>query len=183
VQAFLVFTYVWGRAQHPAAARLVLALDTFCSFAAAFCLTRSLRRWRPFVAVMLAGVVLAIAVPVAARHRLQNRLVQTREAATTWRFFESLHEKRILIVSDQPNLFTIMEYGAMSFAEARQDTVLFEALARRLFYEVYVVQKLRLSTRQFLPGHDIWPDRKLETLLEFANDADVLVRISRVVRE
>ena len=97
---------------------------------------------------MLAAAVLAVPVPVASQHRTLNRLTQTRESATTWRFFESLHEKRILIVTDRPNLYTIMDYGAMSFEAARNDPFIFEALARRLFYDIYVVQQIKLSTNR-----------------------------------
>jgi hypothetical protein len=180
VQAILLFTYWWGRAQQPASARLMLPIDTFFSFAAAWTVTWALRRWRPFVAIVLAAAVLAINVPAAAQNRMLNRLTQTRECATTWRFFESLHEKRILIVTDRPNLYTIMDYGAMSFEAAKNDPYLLEALARRLFYDIYVVQQIKLKTKQPLPGYEIWPDRKLDTMLEFQNDADVLIRISRL---
>jgi len=180
VQAILVFTYVWGRAQHPAAARLVLAIDTFFAFPAAWLLTLLLRRWRPLVAILLAVAVVAFYLPVASQHRMLNRLTQTREAATTWRFFESLHEKRIIIVADRPGLFTIMEYGAMDFETARQDPVIFDALARSLFYDIYVVQQINLTTKEPLPGYDIWPTHPLQTMLEFQNDANVKVRISRL---
>ena len=183
VQVFLVFTYVWGRAQSPSAARLVMVIDTFFSFLAAWALTRTLSRWRPFVAVLVASAVLAIHLPIAFQHRMLNRLTQTRESATVWRYFESLHEKRILIVADRPELFTIMDYGAMNFEAARQDRVLFDAFARHLFYDVYVVQQLKLSTGIPLPGYELWPTRKLETMLEFQNDADVLIRISRLAHE
>ena len=182
LQAIIVFTYVWGRAQFPSAARLVIAIDTFFSFAAAWVLTKSLERWRPFVAVLLAAAVLASQVPVASQHRMMNRLTQTRESAQTWSFFERLHEKRILIVTDRPSHFTIMDYGAMNFETARSDAHLFTAFARHLFHDVYVIQQIKLSTNEPLPGYDIWPDRKLDTVLEFQNDADVLVRISRLAR-
>ena len=180
LQVIVVFSYVWGRAQAPSAARLVITIDTFFSFFAAWALTVSLRRWRPLVAVLIAAAVLAIHLPIASQHRMLNRLTQTRETATAWRFFGSLHEKRILIVTDRPDLFTIMDYGAMSFEAARQDPFIFEAFARHLFYDVYVVQQIRLSTNSPLPGYDIWPMRRLETMLEYQNDADVLIRISRI---
>jgi hypothetical protein len=182
LQAAIVFTYAWGRSQSPAAARLVLAIDTFFSFAAAWALTVLLRRARPFVSVMLAASFLVVPLTVASQHRASSRLTQTRENATTWRFFDSLHEKRILIVADRPNLYTIMDYGAMSFEAARNDPFIFEALSRRLFYDIYVVQQIKLSTNQPFPGQEIWPTRRLETVLEFQNDADVLIRISRVAR-
>jgi hypothetical protein len=182
LQVIVVFSYAWGRAQAPSAARLVIAVDTFFSFLAAWALTVSLRRWRPLVAALIAAAVLVIHVPIAAQHRVLNRLTQTRETATAWRFFESLHEKRILIVTDRPDLFTIMDYGAMTFETARQDAFLFDAFARHLFYDVYVVQQIKLSTQSPLPGYEIWPDRRLETMLEYQNDADVLIRISRLGR-
>jgi hypothetical protein len=182
LQVIVLFSYAWGRAQYPSAARLFIAVDTFFSFFAAWALTVSLRRWRPFVAVLVAAALLTIQVPIASQHRMLNRLTQTRETATAWRFFESLHEKRILIVTDRPELFTIMEYGAMTFETARQDRFIFDAFARHLFYDLYVVQQIKLSTGSPLPGFDIWPDRKLETMLQYQNDADVLIRISRLAR-
>ena len=180
VQAILVFTYVWGRAQHPSAARLVLALDTFFAFPAAWALTLGLRRWKPLVAILLAVAVVSFYLPVASQHRMLNRLTQTREAATTWRFFESLHEKRIIIVADRPALYTIMEYGAMDFETARHDPVIFDALARSLFYDVYLVQQIDLTTNEPFPAYAIWPTHGRQTMLEFQNDANVKVRISRL---
>jgi len=180
VQAIITFTYVWGRAQYPSAARLVIAFDIFFSIAAAWSLTSALMRWRPFVPVLLAAAVLVYQVPVASQHRMLNRLTQTRESATTWRFFESLGEKRILIVTDRPNHFTIMDYGAMTFDSARRDPHLLTAFARHLFRDVYVIQQIKLSSNEPLPGYEIWPTRKLDAVLEFQNDADVLVRVSRL---
>jgi hypothetical protein len=180
LQAVISFTYVWGRAQYPSAARLVIAFDTFFSIAAAWALTSALARFKPFVPILLAAAVLVFQVPVAAQHRMLNRLTQTRESATTWKFFERLGEKRILIVTDRPNHFTIMNYGAMSFESARRDPYLLTAFARHLFQDLYVIQQIELSTNQPLPGYEIWPNRKLDTVLEFQNDANVLVRVSRL---
>jgi hypothetical protein len=59
---------------------------------------------------------------------------------------------------------------------------LFTAHARRLFHDVYVIQQIKLSTGAPLAGYAIWPERKLDPVLEFQNDADVLVRISRLAR-
>ncbi len=179
-QAAISFTYVWGRAQYPSAARLFIAIDTFLSFGAAWILVLALARWRSFISILLAAAVLASQVPIASQHRMLNRLTQTRENSTTWKYFERLGEKRILIVTDRPNLFTIMDYGAMSFESARSDPYLFTAFARHLFYDIYVIQRIAFATNEPLPGYDIWPTRKLDTVLEFQNDANVLVRVSRL---
>lgn len=182
LQGVILFTYFWGRAQYPSAARLFISLDTFFAFGAAWALTLATRRFRPFVVVLGAAALLAVQLPVAAQGRFLNRLTQTRESATTWGFFERLNDERILIVTDRPNHFTIMNTSAMSFESARNDQHLFAALERRLFSDVYVIQQIHLPTNEPLPGYETWPDRKLDTVFEFQNDAEVLVRISRVAR-
>jgi hypothetical protein len=182
LQVVIVFSYVWGRAQYPSAARLVIPIDIFFSFGAAWVVTVALRRHRSFIAVLLALTVFAFHLPVASQARMMNRLTQTRENASTWRFFDELEDRRIVIVTDRPNHFTIMNYGAMDFDTARRDKHLFTALARRLIQDVYVIQQIRLSTGEPLPGYEIWPDRTLDPVVEFQNDADVLVRVSRVAR-
>jgi hypothetical protein len=179
-QAVISFTYFWGQAHYPSAARLLIALDTFFSFAAAWVVTIALQRWPRFVPMLVAAALLITQLPIASQHRFLNRLTQTRESATTWRFFERLGEKRILIVTDRPNHFTIMDYGAMSFDAARRDPYIFTAFARHLFYDIYVIQQLELSTGMPRPGYELWPNRKLEPVLEFQNDANVLVRVSRL---
>ncbi len=181
LQAVIVFTYYWGRAQYPSAARLVIAIDTFFSFAAAWVLAVAFGKRSALVPAVVAVGILTTQVPVASQHRMLNRLTQTRENASTWAFFERLEDKRILIVTDRPNHFTIMGYGAMSFEAANSDKFLFTALERRLFQDVYVIQQIQLSTGSPFPGYETWPARELEALFEFQNDADVLVKISRVV--
>jgi hypothetical protein len=75
-----------------------------------------------------------------------------------------------------------MEYGALDFETAKRDSSLLEALSRRLFYDIYLVQQVDLSTHKVLPQYEIWPDRPRETMIEFQNDANATVRISRLVR-
>jgi hypothetical protein len=182
LQFIIVLSYVWGRAQYPSAARLFLPIDTFFSFSAAFLLVRLFARWGRLVPVLVAASLVIVALPVASQARMMNRLTQTRENAVTWRFFERLNQQQILIVTDRPHHFSIMGFGAMDFATARKDPYLFTAWSRHLFQDVYVIQQLKLSTQAPLPDYEIWPDRKLEPVLEFQNDADVLVRVSRLAR-
>jgi hypothetical protein len=134
------------------------------------------------LAVLLAVALLVLGLPIASQARMMNRLTQTRENALTWRFFERLNDERVLVVTDRPNHFTILNLGAMNFAAARGDAHLITAWSRRLFQDVYVIQQVRLSTQTPLPGFEIWPERTLEPVLEFQNDADVLVRVSRLAR-
>jgi hypothetical protein len=75
-----------------------------------------------------------------------------------------------------------MNYGAMSFEAAKRDPHLLTALERRLFTDVYVIQQLLYSTGKPAPGYELWPDRELQPVFEFQNDADVLVRVSKLPR-
>jgi hypothetical protein len=180
VQIVIVFTYVWGRAQHPAASRLVIAIDTFFSFPAAWILTVWLKRFRAFVPILVAAGIAAVYVPVASEYRILNELTLTREAATTWRFFESLHENRILVLSDRPGLYTIMNYGAMDFETAKNDPSLLPSHDRHLFFDTYLVQQIDLTSNKPIPQHEIWPERARMPMIEFQNDANATVRISRL---
>lgn len=182
LQSAIVFFYYWGQARYPSASRLLIPIDTVFSFGAAWVLSRGLERFRRFVPVLAGAGLLATMVPVASQHRSMNRLTQTRESAATWSFFERLEDRSILIVTDRPNHFTIMNFGAMSFESARRDPYLLTAFARHLLRDVYVIQQIRLSTGEPLPGYELWPDRKLDAVFEFQNDANVLVRVSRLSR-
>ena len=180
VQLVIVFSYVWGRAQHPAASRLVIAIDTFFSFPAAWLLTVALQRFRPFVVTIIAAALFAVYVPVASEYRILNELTLTREAATTWRFFEGLHENRIMVVTDRPGLYTIMNYGATDFESAKSDPSLLSSLDRHLFFDMYLVQQIDLTTNRPIMQHEIWAERARTPMIEFQNDANTTVRISRL---
>lgn len=182
LQCAILFSYAWGRAQYPSAARLFIPLDVSLSLMAAWVLTRTLERYRRFVPILIAGAIVTTQLPVAAQGRMMNRLTQTRESAATWRFFEGVPEQQILVVTDRPNHFTIMNYGAMTFENARRDPYLLTAFQRRLFQDIYVIQQLKQSTLEPLPGYELWSDRELAPVFEFQNDANVLLRVSRLAR-
>ena len=71
-----------------------------------------------------------------------------------------------------------------ALVDVRRKTIafIFQAFDRHLFYDIYVVQQIKLSTGSPLPGYELWPQRRFETMLEYQNDADVLIRISRLER-
>ena len=180
LQLVIVFSYIWGRAQHPAASRLVISIDTFFAFPAAWTLTILFKRFRPFVLTLVAAGLFAVYLPVAAEYRILNELTLTRESATTWRFFESLHEKRILIITDRPGLYSVMDYGALDFDAAKTDPSVLDGHAHHLFYDIYLVQQIDLATNKPMPQFEIWPERARTPLIEFQNDANATVRISRL---
>jgi len=191
LESVICFSYSWGKPEHAASARLFVWLDTFVAFAAAWLLTvvgKHLsvplsmlgRRSGAPVTWLACGVLFAMYVPVASEARFINTLILTRQAAETWRFFEKLGTKRILILSDRPGLFTVMDYGAEDISTA--DRGLLYELSRHLYSDIYLVQEVDLATGKPLPGFAAFPDVEKETLYEFQNTESESIRIARVKR-
>jgi hypothetical protein len=191
VEAAISFSYFWGKTLHPASSRLYIWLDTFVAFAAAWLLTALGRRCAFTVGLLnrksgapitiLASVLLfAMHLPAAIEARFVNVMLVTREAAETWRFFEKIGEKRILILTDRPGLFTIMDYGATDISTADANRGLLVELSRKLYQDVYMIQEVSLETHRPLPGFDTWRDVEKDALLEFQNTDSSFIRISRI---
>jgi hypothetical protein len=181
-QFIILFSYVWGRPQHPASARLILPLDVFFGFTAAFTLFQVFQRVRPVIPILVCATLFLMSIPAAAEGRFLNQLTLIRQASAQWKFFERLGEKRILIVTDRPGLFTVMDYGAVDFNTAKPDQNLLYELSRRLFVDLYVIQEIDLTTQKPKPAFEIWPDRHKVALYEFQNDANTVIRIAKIQR-
>lgn len=194
METAISFTYVWGQPVHPASARLFVWLDTFVAFAAAWLLTQIGRRF-PISLALLRGrsggpvTILACAalfvmhLPVASEARFINAMILTRQSAQTWRFFEGLGDKRILVLSDRPGLFTIMDYGALDISLANAERGVLYELTRHLYQDIYLVQEVSLATGKPLPKFAGWPDVETETVLEFQSTDSQSIRIARVKKK
>ncbi len=191
METVISFTYVWGLPQHPASARLFVWLDTFAAFSAAWLLTVIGRRLPVPVAllgrrsgapttVLICLALFAMHVPVASEARFVNALILTRQAAQVWRFFAGLGEKRILVLTDRPGLFTIMDYGAVDISLAGEDRSPLYELSRHLYQDIYLVQEVDLTTGKPLPEFAGWSDVDMQTVMEFQSNESQSIRIARV---
>jgi hypothetical protein len=181
-QFIILFSYVWGRPQHPASARLILPVDVFFSYAAAWMLYQALQKVRSLIPILVCCALFFMSIPAAAEGRFLNQLTLIRQASAQWKFFERLGEKRILIITDRPGLFTVMNYGTMDFPAAKSGHPLLHELSRRLFVDLYVIQEIDLTTHKPKPAFEIWPETPKVALYEFQNDANTVIRISKIQR-
>ena len=130
--------------------------------------------------VLTALALFAMQVPTASEARFTNALILTRQASRTWDYFSKLGNKNILIMTDRPGLYTIMDYGALdiSWAQANRDPLL--ELSRKLYSDVYLIQEVDLSNGKPKPEFDVWSDLPMETVYEFQNTDNSTVRIARI---
>ena len=191
LEMVIAFSYNWGRSLHPASARLFIWLDTSVAMLAAWFLTtlgRGLaspvsllkRRSGAPVTILASATLFAMHVPAASEARFINSLILTRQAKQTWDFFAKIGDKNILIMTDRPGLFTIMDYGSLdiSTASVSRDPLL--ELSRHLYHDIYLIQEVDLNTHKLLPAFDVWNDVPLETMLEFQNTDSASIRIARI---
>ena len=119
-------------------------------------------------------------IPTASEGRFTNDLHLTRQALRTWDYFSRLGTKNILILTDRPGLYTIMNYGALDIAAARSNRDPLNELSRKLYTDIYLIQEVDLATGKPGKEFDVWSDVPKETVCEFQNSDNGLVRIARV---
>jgi hypothetical protein len=194
MEVVLSFSYSFGQSSQPASARLFIWLDTLVSFVAAWLLTRIGKRVVVLSETMRERTSAALTtfacfalffmyLPVASEARFVNALYVSRQAAEAWRFFDKIGDKRILILSDRPGLYTIMDYGSLDLSSAVADRRCLYELSRHLYKDIYLIQEMDLETKEPRPGFAAWPDVPLEPALEFQITASEFVRIARVTHE
>jgi 4-amino-4-deoxy-L-arabinose transferase-like glycosyltransferase len=183
MMAVIYFSYSWGKPLHPASARLFVPFDALVSLLAAWVVALLCRRAPLWLPSLVAAAVVFLYVSVASEARVINELTLTREAAQIWRYFAQLHDKNIMVVTDRPGLYTVMDYGAQDLSVAKQGQDLTFELSRHLYRDMYVVQEIDLTTKKPLPDFEIWPELKKDVVLEFQNAENSTVRVARIVLE
>jgi uncharacterized membrane protein len=193
MEVVLSFSYAFGQSSQPASARLFIWLDTLLSFVTAWFLTRlggqvtvlsetMHRRAGAILTTFVSAALFAIYLPVASEARFVNALYVSRQAAEVWRFLDKIEDKRILVLSDRPGLYTIMDYGSLDLGSAVADRRCLFELSRHLYKDIYLVQEMNIDTKEPKPGFTSWSDVPLEAALEFQITATEYVRIARVVQ-
>jgi hypothetical protein len=181
ILAAMLFLYFWGKPLHPASARLYLPFNAFVSLLAAWFLAWLFRRAPMWLVSSLAGLMFLIYVPAAAEARFINELTLARQATQVWRFLESQHTKNIMVVTDRPGLFTVMDYGAEDLSTMKQTRQIPFELSRHLYRDVYVIQEIDLTTKKPTPEFEIWPELAKEPVFEFQNAENTTVRVGRLL--
>ena len=173
--------YYFGDPAHQASARLFLPAALTLSLLAAGLLARA-TRGRPVPALLAASALFLFYAPIAAENRFYNSLFLGREYRHQVSFLEELGDKHILLISDRPGQFVVLDRGAVNFDYARASyPSLADEQRRHLYSRVIVFQEILFATGKPTPSTELGPEYKLRPLLERQNTGDSFLRFSEVI--
>ena len=172
--------YYFGDPAHQASARLFLPAALTLSLLAAGLLAR-LSGGRALPALLPAAALFLLYAPEAAENRFYNNLFLGREYRHEAAFLERLGDRHLLVISDRPGQFTVLDYGAVDFSYARRAYAeLAEERSRHLYGRVIVFQEIEYASGLPTAATELPAEYRLEPLLERQNTADSFLRISEV---
>jgi len=135
------------------------------------------------LAVAAGAVMFLIYNPLTVENRFSNVQYLTREYRYETDFLKKQGSKNIMIISERPVHFTVLDYGSVNFQYARQEqNELLGNLERHLFEHIYVFQSIDYNTRAPLPEDALPAGFIMRTISQLQNSSDNFIRISEVER-
>lgn len=133
------------------------------------------------IALSLAAFVVMHGLAKAG-HNTQGRwLTLYREYKMNLAFLSQQPKEGTTFIADRPGMYAVHEYGAMSFESANKNPKgVLDGIRRKLTPRVFVEQRYYYN-RLSKPEPKLSDKLKTEPVLEYQNDANYYVRISRVL--
>jgi len=181
----LYTSYWWGNVGHPSSIRFFALFAVALSVLAALGLSRiPLLQRRPWVAVLLASLMLALHHPTAVEDRFFRTQLSPRKYRSIMSFLgeRTRRDMDFLVVTTRPGTLTVHEMGAVYFDRVREDARFREEFRDGLYGDVYVVQDILFETGLPSTKTSLPPGFVLRSLREFPNSGKRRVRISELVR-
>lgn len=183
LQALMFLSYYFGDFVHPASARFFLPVTvaaalTPVAFHRAYP-ERLPRRWL----VALAATCAAVYFPIAVSGRHTDTLELVREERECRKFVLGRADEHAFYVYSRPGQITVLDYGAGDFAWANRNAgELLVELDRRLYSDVFAIQRVAYATGLPVPDDALEEPYRLKPLTEIQTSAEQLLRFSRVMR-
>jgi hypothetical protein len=183
ISLMIVLSHHFGLFPHPTQARLFLVFLTFLAL-----IPVAFRKFFPELLserklFAIAAVSFALYHPVATQGRFTNALTMVRETEDEYRFLNQIDDQKILIITDRPGQFTVINTGAVGFGFANANkTSLIADLNRGLVNQIWVFQKFSYDTGKPLPEQTLANEFNLIPVQEFQVTATEFIRISKVNR-
>ncbi len=145
-----------------------------------------IRRLPLFTSQKYLGVLFSFSMflfyqPFAIENRYTNTLSLTREYRICLDFLTEQENHDFLVVADRPGLYTVHEFGAISFKTANQkkDEVLRNL--RRHLYGVFIIQEILYDGLKPTEATALDPAYKLQSVYALQNTATSFVQISKAL--
>ncbi len=179
----IVFSFHGSDYTHPGAARYFLTMSVLIALLPVF-LHGQLPQFATGSRLLIfAGAFALVHLPVSVQGKFTQVQTLVRATEIEWSFLEKYNDPNILIVTERPGQFTVLNYGAVSvdYAKNNAENLLYE-LRRHLYSQILVFQNITYGKPDYPTSGQLPPSFRLEKLTELQNSATEYVRISRVVR-
>lgn len=184
-QLIIVLSLTWGSYVDPAAARYFLPFSVACAVVPYIwlaTLTQGLRDKLSFPFLLGSMALFFLYHPVAVEGRFMNQLPFSRETYFAHDVLRRRYpDKKIVVITELPEKYTALEYGAADFATANANVPRFmNGLRQHLYEDIVVVQRVFYATQAVDPADALDPMYQLETLDEYETAPACFIRVSRV---
>ncbi len=169
-------------ANHPSQSRLFLVFTICSSVFAAWALYQvNFIKERSYIAVVISILCFIFYLPNAAENRFVNKQSIVRENNFVLNFFKSEPNNNFVVIDVHPGLYTIYNYGGISFERANGNPgLVLTNLSRHLYKKVYVVQEIAYLDMRPIKNCELNSAYILRPVTELQNSPESFLRISEI---
>ncbi|HOX22820.1 MAG TPA: glycosyltransferase family 39 protein, partial [Elusimicrobiales bacterium] len=168
---------------HATSARLFLPFVAASAFAVAAFFAKIVKV-RGIAQLAAAVLLFALYHPIAMERRFSSSLTLVHTTDQVYEQLAAYGNKNILIIVDRPGLYTVMNYGAVTFKYANNNAIdILTSFRKRMFGDIIVIQEILYKGDIPKQGDKLLPCYTLQTLWEIQNSSTTMLRISRVTED
>ncbi len=178
--AIVVFHYN-SLATMPHSARHFLLIFSGIAICPLF-LIKKFPGWIPGRTCLVFSIVIFLLYhPIAIENSFMNSLILNRDTKFCMDFLNSLKRRNLLVISDRPGQYTSLNFGAVDFSYANQNTdSLLSDLRRNLYSSIFVFQLIRYDSRSPADPYHLNKAFHLNPLHEIQSTGSEFLRVSSV---
>lgn len=173
-----------GVIDHPSISRYYIIYFSLLSLSVVAAAARfKLLEKTPAILVALSCVMFFLYHPLTVADRFSRTQLLPRKYSFVLRFLkqEARKNRDFLVISSRPGLYTVQDWGAVSFHMANSGNSLRGEFNARSYNTIYVIQHISYKTMKADEETRLDDRYKLEPLIELQNSGELFTRISKVV--
>jgi len=140
---------------------------------------------KPIYLLLIGIIMFTLYHPVSMGNHLSNALVRPRAYRFVMNFLKKQNPADFLLITDRSGLYTVHNYGAVTFsyANSHKEEIMRELREHR-YSDIFVIQEIDYETQKLIRGATLDKSYNLELMIELQNKPQPVsyLRISRVVK-